>query len=182
MPFHGGLHDTDTALMELQQSCCCGEALQELPCTSREALVPGEDFVAVGNLWFDRFSSERRKRRSSLHPPSAGCRRLPPEASGFRTGKDPAPRRGKELSCQSPRAERTNPSLVFATNWKLGRVGFASRSHRLPPAAIPGRLLGWDLSVCPGFPVLCVLLALLQSQRGSSLCLGQGCEGGQVGG
>lgn len=142
MPFHGGLHDTDTALRELQQSCCCGEALQELPCTSREALVPGEDFVAVGNLWFDRFSSERRKRRSSLHPPSAGCRRLPPEASGFGTGNEGSSTTTRQRIIMSITQSRENkPFISVCHQLEVGTVGFASRSHRLPrphPRAFAG--------------------------------------------
>lgn len=68
---------------------------------------------------------------------------------------------------------------MFATNCKL------AWSVPLPQATggcIPGRFC-WagHLSVCPGFPVLGVFLALLQPQRGSSFRFSQGCEGGQVG-
>lgn len=40
---------------------------------------------------------------------------------------------------------------------------------------------GGAVSVCPGFPVLGVFLALLQAKRGSSFRFSQGCERRQVG-
>lgn len=76
-------------------------------------------------------------------------------------------------------SRENKPFISVCHQLEAGMVGFASRSS---PGRVPGRLLGWALSVCPGFPVLGVLLALLQPQRGSSFCLGQGSEGGQVGG
>lgn len=141
MPFCSGLRDTDTALTELEQSCCFGEILQELPGTVREALVPGEDFVAVGKLChgLTNFPLEGGKDGAhSTHPAAVG-HPWKRQDLGQET-KDPAPRRGKELPCQSPRAERTNPSLVFATSWKLGWLGVASPeaagSARPPPQGV----------------------------------------------
>lgn len=77
--------------MELEQSCYFGEVLQELPCTPREALVPGEHFVAVGKLCrgLTNFPLEGgREGAHYTHPPlraSPGCRQSPPEASELGT-------------------------------------------------------------------------------------------------
>lgn len=149
--------------------------------------MPGEDFVAVGNLWFDQFSSERRKRRSSLHTPSAARRpRLPSVVpGGVRTWerKRRIQHHDEANNYHVNHQSRENkPFISVCHQLEVGMVGFASQSHRLSPVHVPRRLLGWDLSVRPGFPVLRIFLALLQPQRGSSFRPGQGCEGGQVGG
>lgn len=142
--------------------------------------MPGEDFVEAV-LWFDQISSERRERRSSLHPPSAG-----PAAIGAPRGarawdrKQSIQHHDEAKNYLSITQSRENkPFISVCHQLEAGMVGFAPRSS---PGRAPGRVLGWALSVCPGFPVLGVLLALLQAQRGSSFCLGQGSEGGQVGG
>lgn len=105
--------------------------------------MPGDDFVALGKLWpwFDRFSSKRRNRRSSLHPPSAGpgCHRLPLEASGLGTGNEESSTTTRQRITVSITQSRENkPFISVCHQLEVGTVGSASRSHRLPPAASLG--------------------------------------------
>lgn len=93
---------------------------------------------------------------------------------------DPAPQ-GKEWTCLSPKAEKK----PFISVCHKPQVHGASFSHLRLKDGGPrpwGVLQQATLSTRPGFPVLCVFLALLQPNCGSSFWLGsQGCEWSQAG-
>lgn len=148
MTFHGGSRDTDTALTELEQICYSGEDLQGSPRTPREALVPGEDFVAVGKLChgLNNFPLEGgREGAHYTHPPpraGPGCRRSPPEASGLGTGNEGSSTTTRQRIIVSITQSRENkPFISVCHQLEVGMVGFASRSRRLPrlcPRAFAG--------------------------------------------
>lgn len=71
-----------------------------------------------------------------------GCRRLPPEASGFGTGNEGSSTTTRQRIIMSITQSRENkPFISVCHQLEVGMVGFASQSHRLPwphPRAFAG--------------------------------------------
>lgn len=135
--------------MELQQSCYSCGGSSGIALRSKGSAGAWGGFCGCWEAvpWFDQFSSGRRKRRSSLHPPTAVRRpRLLLVTPGNVRTWDRKRRiqhhdEAKTYHVNITQSRENKPFISVCHQLEDGMVGFASRSCRLPrprPRAFAG--------------------------------------------